>query len=222
MPYRFIKFVNNYYYHVLNRGVGQKTIFQNSEDFQRCLEIINFYRFDKPIQSFSRYITLKEDLKKNFWEKHQLKDKLVSIISFCIMPNHIHLLVKQNKTHGISTFMSHWQNSYARYFNLKYGNKGYLFESNFKASLIEDDPVLWHVSRYIHLNPSTSSLVDIQDLEKYPWSSLAEYLVLKHAGFTDTHLILEHFGGRKAYREFVLNQAAYQKKLHLLKKLAME
>ena len=118
--------------------------------------------------------------------------------------------------------MSIWQNSYARYFNTKYKQKGYLFESTFKAILIETDKLLWHISRYIHLNPSSSSLISISNLEKYPWSSLPEYLGKRKSLFTKTDLILSHFKGKKAYQKFVSNQSAYQKKLQKIKHLIME
>lgn len=222
MPYRYTTFSTNYYYHILNRGLGGKIIFKNAADYQRALETINYYRFQKPSLSFSTYQRLSPKLKEHFYKELLKQPQLVEIISFCLMPNHTHLLLKQLKEEGISIFMGRWQNSYARYFNVKYNKKGYFFESSFKAKLIEEDRFLWHISRYIHLNPSSASLISIKKLEDYPWSSLPEYLGEKEPFFTKTDLILNHFKGRKAYRQFVFNQAAYQKKLQRIKHLLFE
>jgi len=222
MPYRKTPLVNNYFYHLLNRGVGKKPIFKTNNDYQRVLEIINFYRFPKPPLRFSYFLLLSSKDKQIFLEKIKQQKPLVEIISFCLMPNHVHLLLKQVSDKGISLFMSNWQNSYARYFNIKYKQKGYLFESTFKAIIIEKDDLLWHISRYIHLNPSSSSLVSINNLKNYLWSSFPEYLGKIEPFFTKTDLILSHFRGRKDYREFVFNQAAYQKKLQKIKSLIIE
>lgn len=223
MPYRRTPLVNNYFYHLVNRGLGRKPIFKTENDYQRTLQIINFYRFPRPSLKFSSFLRLpsKED-KQVFLKQLYQKKPLVEIISFCLMPNHSHLLLKQITDNGVSLFMGNWQNSYARFFNTKYKQKGYLFESAFKAKLIETEELLWHISRYIHLNPSSSSLISIRNLANYPWSSFPEYLGRKTPLFTKTDLILSHFKGRKAYQKFVFNQAAYQKKLQKIKHLTME
>lgn len=222
MPYRHTIFTTNYYYHILNRGIGSKAIFKDSRDYERALETINYYRFQKSNLSFSIYERLSLELKDHSYKELIKKPQLVEIISFCLMPNHTHLLIKQLIDHGISTFMRKWQNSYARYFNTKYNQKGYLFESVFKAKLIEEERLLWHISRYIHLNPSSASLISINKLADYPWSSLPEYLVKKKLFFTNTDLILDHFKGRNSYWKFIYNQAAYQKKLQQIKHLILD
>lgn len=222
MPYRKTHFVNEHFYHVLNRGIGKKLIFKTNSDYRRALQITDFYRFPKPTLRFSSFLRLSVEDKSNFLEKLYTDTPLVEIISYCFMPNHTHFLIKQTLDNGISKFMANWQNSYARYFNTKYKQTGYLFESSFKAKYIEMENLLWHVSRYIHLNPSTASLVSIKNLKNYPWSSFPEYLKLRRPEFTSTKLILSHFKGRKAYENFVYNQAAYQKKLKKIKDLSLE
>lgn len=222
MPYRRTPFVNEHFYHVLNRGIGKKPIFKTSSDYQRLLQTIDFYRFPKAFIRYSTFMGLSVEDRQNFLQNLYKNKPLVEIISFCLMPNHVHFLVRQVIDNGITKFMSNWQNSYARYFNTKYKQRGYLFESSFKAKYIETEDLFWHVSRYIHLNPSTSSLVSIENLKNYPWSSFPEYLKLRQPTFTKTQLILSHFKGRKAYEKFVLNQAAYQKKLKKIKDLILE
>ena len=222
MPYRQTPLINNCYYHVLNRGNGGKIIFKDIDDYNRCLDVINYYRFQKPVLSYSIYNRLTKDIQEIHYKTLIQKTQLVEIICFCLMPNHCHLLLKQVIDRGISLFMSHWQNSYARYFNTKYYKKGYFFESSFKAKIIENESLLWHISRYIHLNPSTASLIPITRLTDYPWSSLPEYLDESKPLFTNRDLILSYFQGKKSYYQFVINQAAYQKELHLIKKMSLE
>ena len=194
MPYRKTIFANNYFYHVLNRGFSKKIIFRDKIDYQRALQTINFYRFPNPSRKFSSFVRLPTEKDKQIFLKNLYRKKpLVEIISYCLMPNHSHFLLKQISDKGVSLFMSNWQNSFARYFNNKYQKKGSLLDSRFKAKLIENESVLWHVSRYIHLNPSSASLTDVKNLNKYAWSSLPVYLGEKEPLFTTTNLILSHF-----------------------------
>lgn len=222
MPTRKIILANNYCYHIINRGIGKRVIFKDKNDYQRALLNIDYYRFLKPPLKFSIFNKLPIKEKQEFIKELYKQQQLIEIVSYCLMPNHIHFLLKQTIDKGISLFMSHWQNSYARYFNTKYKRKGYLFEAAFVGKLIESDEILYHISRYIHLNPYTASLVDLEELIKYPWSSFPEYLDRKNLFIAKTNLILSHFKGRKAYKNFVFNQSAYQKKLHKIKYLLLE
>lgn len=153
----------------------------------------------------------------------QENDKLVELICFCLMPNHLHLLLSQKKDNGISKFMANLQNSYTRYFNTKHERIGPLMQGQFKAVLIEDDEQLLHVSRYIHLNPYSSFIVkDLTDLEKYPWSSLPEYLGIVSTSICNKQVILSYFKSVEDYKKFVFDQADYQRKLEKIKHLILE
>ena len=118
--------------------------------------------------------------------------------------------------------MSRFENSYARYFNIKYDRVGPLFQPMFKAVRIETEEQFLHVSRYIHLNPTSSYLIKIKDLKNYPWSSFAGFLDAKFLQFVNPKLVLSHFKSKEAYRKFVLDQADYQRKLELIKHLTLE
>ncbi|MBI2196717.1 transposase [Candidatus Daviesbacteria bacterium] len=189
---------------------------------------MDYYRFaDTPV-SFSHF------MKVPFEERNLILDKLkkqnnlqVEILVFCLMPNHFHLLLKQITEKGITNFISNVQNGYAKYINIKEDRAGPLFQSAFKGVRIETDEQLLHVSRYIHLNPSTGYLVGIEKLIEYPWSSLPDYLesANKKFAFVSPDLILSFFGSRGSrgkYKEFVLNQAEYQRKLANIKHLVLE
>lgn len=135
---------------------------------------------------------------------------IVEILSFCLMPNHFHILVKQIEEKGITNFVSKLSNSYTRYFNTRNKRVGPLFQGSFKAVRVEDDEQLLHVSRYIHLNPFVGYLV--KNLRTYPYSSYREYLGLAK-GFCQKKTVLDYFESPSHYATFVLNQADYAKSL---------
>jgi putative transposase len=222
MPFRITPLITGYCYHIVNRGNNSKTIFKVKSDYQRVLQVIDYYRSTSTNIRFSDYLKLSTKGQQIFKSKLQTQPPLVQILCFCLMPNHIHLLIKQLQDGGISLFMSRWQNSYARYFNTKHGKKGHLFESSFKAKLIEDDNILWHISRYIHLNPYSAGLIDFDKIQSYPWSSIVDYLSVKTTPFVDTNMIGGHFKDKATYWKFLSNRASYQKKLHYLKHLILE
>ena len=138
------------------------------------------------------------------------------------MPNHFHFLVRQLSANGISTFMSRLQNSYARYYNIKQKRLGPLFQSRFKAVLVESEEQLIHVSRYVHLNPFSSSVVkDLKELREYKWSSLTEYLT-QIPEICELKVLSSILGSPDKYWQFIANQADYQKKLDQNKHLIIE
>lgn len=222
MPYRKVVFADGEFYHIINRGVAQQPIFLSIRDYSRFLSVIDFYKHLSPPLSYSHYIRLPEKQKSKFIKNLKKKPQLVEIICYCLMPNHFHLLLKQLRNKGTPTMIGNIQNSYARYFNTKYERAGPLFQSMFKAVRIETDEQLLHVSRYIHLNPSTSYVVETGNLDSYPWSSLPEYLSLRESTFINTKIVLDYFKSKKEYKEFVLNQADYQRKLARIKHLILE
>ena len=138
------------------------------------------------------------------------------------MPNHFHLLLRQTEERGISKFLSNFQNSYTRYYNTKNERDGAIFLNQFKAVLIRTDEQLIHVSRYIHLNPTTSYVVkDFHSLLDYPWSSLSEYLNNKPE-ICEIETIMDIFGTSTNYRKFLEEQVEYQRELDKIKHLILE
>lgn len=147
---------------------------------------------------------------------------IVDVVAFCLMPNHFHLLVKQNNDGGISKYMRQSINSYAKFFNTKYKRAGSLFQDMFKAVRIESEAQLVHVTRYIHLNPLVSYLVRQDNFLLYPWSSLKYYTDKSESDFVVTNSILALFKNGKGYLQFVLDQADYGKRLEEVKHLLLE
>lgn len=221
MPYRKTVFAENEVYHTLNRGVDEQVIFKDKRDYQRTLDLIDFYRYAHPPLKFSHYNRLSKNEKEKFIKNLKERKQIVEILAFCLMPNHFHFLLKQLQKKGIQTFMRNFQDGFARYFNTKYHRVGLLFQGMFKAIRIETDEQLMHVSRYIHLNPVSSYITEIEGLKTYLWSSFLEYLG-EREGFTNPNSILDFFKSKVAYRKFVSNQADYQRQLQKTKQLALE
>lgn len=139
------------------------------------------------------------------------------------MPNHVHFLIKEIKQKGISTFMSNFQNSYAKYFNLKTDRSGSLFQTMFKAVRIETDEQLIHVARYIHLNPVTAFILKtVKDLKSYPWSSFSTYSTKQISDLINTDIILSYFPSINKFVEFTEDQTSYQRELDGIKHLTLE
>ena len=222
MPYRRTTFATGQVYHVLNRSIASIPIFKTLKDHQRIIESIDYYRFLSPGYSFSHFKLLSKEEQKKHYQKIQSQKQLIEIYSYCIMPNHFHFLVKQKESGGISKFMRKIQNSYAKYFNVKNKRSGALFQSMFKAVLIETDEQLMHVSRYIHLNPSSSHLIEIDDLKKYKWSSFPDYFGKTIHQFLIPKPILMLFSSKRNYEKFVFDQAEYQQRLQEIKHLTLE
>lgn len=151
------------------------------------------------------------------------KSRMVDIFSYCLMPNHYHLLIKEIRESGLRKLIGNLQNSYAKYFNTKKKRNGSLFQEMFKIVMVENDEQFIHVSRYIHLNPLTSYIISKQeDLENYTWSSFPIYLGIKNSCFLDTNFLLNYYSNKEKLKSFTLDQVDYQRKIHDLEYLAIE
>lgn len=201
-------------YHIFNRSVAGIPIFRGKREYEIFLEAMEFYLHAQPPTKFSLYRASRDRFEINSDEN------LVTILCFCLMPNHFHFMLKQEKEAGIKQFIQRLSNSFAHYFSVKYKQRGHVFEGNFKAVRIETDEHFIHLSRYIHLNPVTAYIVE--DPKDYPYSSYNTYLGNRGFLFVDPKLILTHFPSAKKYEEFVLNQKDYQRTLQDIKHLALE
>lgn len=223
MPGRLVPLVNEQIYHVFNRGINRQPTFLNKQEYKRAKLTLNHYRFDNIPAKLSKFLTISHyDRAKIMENLKKEDDKLVDMLSFCLMPNHFHFLLRQKKDKGISKFLGNFQNSYTRYSNTKEERDGSIFLDQFKAVLILTDEQLIHVSRYIHLNPYTSYVVkNLDQLLKYPWSSLPEYLKNK-SEICELSTVMGYFKSSKNYQTFVTDQADYQRQLHSIQHLALE
>ncbi len=105
MPRRKTQFVENHYYHVFNRGAARQSLFLDKQDYEYFLRRL----------------------------KHYANVFQVSVIVYCLMGNHFHLLLRQNGESSIETMMQRLGNSYSKRFNNRYKRTGAVFEDRFKA-----------------------------------------------------------------------------------------
>lgn len=205
-----------------NRGVARQPIFLSKWDYEQMLLTLSYYRFTQPQIKLSRFKELSKENQKSFLaELANKNEKLIELVSFVLMPNHFHLLLRQEIDNGISTFMSKAINSYTRYFNTKRERVGAVLQGVFKAVYVGSPEQFIHLSRYIHLNPLVSFIVREKDFLSYPWSSLADFLRGK-SFLVDLAPVLSNFGSSQKYKEFIFDQADYAKKLEEIKHLIIE
>lgn len=149
-------------------------------------------------------------------------ERIVDILAYCLMPNHFHFLLKQTGDKGVAIFIANFSNAYTKYFNTKAERTGPLLEGVFKAVHIESEEQLIHVSRYIHLNPVASNVIQKEGLDSYLWSSYLEYIGKSDNAICEKESVMSFFKSQKKYQEFVMDQADYAKQLDAIKHLALE
>ncbi len=206
-------------YHVFSKSIAGFSIFNNESEFLRIVNVLKHYQNRRPILKFSKFAKLKKTGMDNvLYITNQ--DRIVDIIAYCIMPTHIHLILKQLVTNGISSFMKNTLNSYTRYFNIKHKRKGPLWEGRFKSVHIGTDEQLFHLTRYIHLNPVTAYLVNRP--EKWRFSSYNEYLnnvtsINNICYYKNIIQIVPDL-----YKKFTEDRISYQRELAHIKDLIVE
>jgi len=197
-------FVTGNFYHVYNRGVDKRTIFQNDRDYRRFL--VGLYLFDDA--ALHDYDLTRMDLRS--LASYQSRKLLVDVIHWCLMPNHFHFLVRQRRDNGTSFFMHRLGTSYTKYFNQKYERSGRLLEGPFKAKPVKTDEYFSHLAAYIPLNALDLYQPGWKDdgirhsriagaktfLRRYPWTSFGSYFGQEIVtGLVARDIFLETFGG---------------------------
>lgn len=223
--YRRHPIVPDEIYHIFNRGIASQPIFLSKRDYERFCNVVDFYRFLDPGMRFSHYNRLEVKQQKIFLEKlYETGQKQVIIFSFCLMPNHFHLLLKEIIRGGTQKFISNIQNSYAKYFNTRMKRTGSLFQEMFKAVRVETDEQFLHVARYIHLNPYSSFVVkNIDELNSYLWSSLRKYLKGEDCfSFIDESFLQSFYPSKDKLKTFTFDQVDYQRRLKEIGYLTIE
>lgn len=180
------------YYHVYNRGVNKANLFHDDRDYKVFLYYLKTF--------LSPPDTL--DVEEPFYDPRRTNyHKRLSLIAYCLMPNHFHLFVQQIDDIGLPEMMRSLANAYTKYFNRRYGRLGPLFQGRYKAARVGDDAYFMHLSRYIHANPKALKI----ELAKYQFSSY-EYFInqsLERPIWLNPAPVLELFEKSADYRHFV-------------------
>ncbi|MBU1086472.1 MAG: transposase [Candidatus Omnitrophica bacterium] len=220
MPYRKNLLVNQEIYHVFTRSIAGYKIFNNEAEYERMRQTLMFYTVKNPPCKFSLFITQKgTDIL--FPETSESSEKLVILLAYCLMPTHVHLILKQIKEDGISKYANLVFKSYSKHFNIKHKRKGPLWEGRFKNVLVAKEEQFLHLTRYVHLNPVSANLVERP--EDWKFSSYPHYSGIKNdkdlPGDDIRELVdMEH----QEYRQFVEDNKDYQRELEKIKHLALD
>lgn len=145
-------------------------------DYERMQELLYISNSTKPIHRSDKLFSNKSEL-----FSLDRGSPLVDIAAYCLMPNHVHLLVRSALDDGISAFMRKLMTGYTMYFNIKYERTGNLFYKPFRSRHVPDDRYGQHVFNYVLSNPwelskNGSRLKQIQFVETYTYGSLTDLL----------------------------------------------
>lgn len=190
----------NSYYHLYNRGVAKRTIFKTDRDYKTFLSYLKLYLTPPDPQRDSPKVPPSRSLKNYASE--------IKLLSYCLMPNHFHLLVHQNSDQGINHFMRSLCTKYVRYFNTRYQRVGHLFQDTYKAVRVTNENQFTHLSKYLHRNPLALPTFkeSPRRLEDYSYSSYPNYLEKIRQTWVHPNDILSHFSKTNpnlSYQTFV-------------------
>lgn len=203
------EYVQNGYYHIYNRGVDKRTIFQDDQDYNVFQTYLKDYLTPKDNDELrnqlsnvdftykDRDLILKRIALNNFYQK-------VTMLAYCLMPNHFHFLVKQDDENSIDSFMNSLGTRYTMYFNRKYQRVGPLYQDVYKAVLVSSDEQLVYLSKYIHrqalfsgysqlLSPQPSSYYCYIGKQKIDWVDQNEILSFFSKTLEKSFLTYEQF-----------------------------
>lgn len=156
------------YQHLIVRGIGKQVLFESPDDYRFYLSLLK--RFSNETK--------------------------VSILAYCLMENHVHLLVHDTEN-DTPCFMKKLGVTYAGFYNQKYERSGHLFQDRYKSEVITDDRYLLTVYRYILNNPVKAGICKAPE---YPWSSFRDYAA---DGITEPALLREMIGDSDAFAAFM-------------------
>ncbi|MBU1032740.1 MAG: transposase [Patescibacteria group bacterium] len=189
---REILFAVGNFYHIYNHGIDQRKIFQDTADFRRFYA--SMFLFNNSLYSHKggrSPLSACKDLYLRLLDENINRLPLVNIVSYCLLPNHFHILLEQAEETGINKFMHRLGMGYAHYYNIRYERTGRLFEGPFQAKIVNNDAQFMHLPRYIHLNALDMTNLKWREgmisdwkeadsfLDNYEWSSHLVYKGMK-------------------------------------------
>lgn len=212
------------YAHVYTRGVKKLPIYRQKKDL--CRLLLNFYYFnhaDRMPNNWRRELKVTGDPAHFEWpDAWGERQPIVSILAFSIMPNHLHLMIKEIVEGGISKFMHRVSMSYSKFINEKYEESGSLFQGAFKSRLIENDNDFRNLAVYIMVkNPfelypgglrhAIENFDDAYDqIARDPLNSLGGYAGARLSSIITKDLLGELFETQESFRGFARDTMLYR------------
>ena len=209
--YSIKEYIGKSYYHVFNRGVEKRVIFQDDLDRRVFLNYLKV-ALSPELEDDTKAEVLSSLTAARLRRLNLYRD--IELQAFCLIPNHFHLLLYQKTEHAIRDLMRSIMTGYVMYFNRRYQRVGGLFQGRYKASRIDNQAYLWHISRYIHLNP-----LDLgEDFASYAYSSFPYFIGEKQAEWVRPKRLLAVYKEHKQnYEQFVNDYIGYKQTLDEIK-----
>ncbi len=208
MAKRKYPFVVGEYYHVYNRGTEKREIFLDKNDLYYFFYTIIISNIGGVIKTSDRNLTRKNLLKKI--EDNYENKQIVEIVSYALLPNHFHFVLKEIVDGGISKFMKKLSGSYTAYFNKKYERSGSLFQGPFKSSPVGYTQSLERIVAYVNLNYKHHNVDIKNDLFK---TATFEYLGTekgeKVCSEIEINNILKKFKNRDSFKKYMIEQSQF-------------
>jgi REP element-mobilizing transposase RayT len=176
MPYArrdLIDFLPGEYYHLYNRGARHLTLFHDRGNYLFVL------------QRIKEYLPVLE----------------LTLVAYCLMPNHYHWLVRQDGAQAAGLLAQRVFNSYSKAYNALYGRSGTLFEGRYQARHVGTESYLQHLCRYIHGNPVRHGFCKAP--EQWPYSNYAEWIGRRSGKLVDRAFVKSRFPRAEDYAAFV-------------------
>lgn len=173
------------YYHIMTRGNNRMATFHESADYRYYLDLIGRFKTLLPFNLFH----------------------------YCLMPNHVHLLIQTKSARDFSSFMQRLNLSYYHYFNKKYRWQGHFWQNRYKSQSVGKDAYFIQCGKYIELNPVRAKLVE--RAEDYRFSSFRHYVLGERNPLIDNDPFFAELAGGVAerqehYREMVVSEVVLQ------------
>jgi len=168
-----MKYQAHSYYHIYNRGAHRSKIFFENENYHYLVSL------------FQKYA----------------QESKVRLAAYCLMPNHYHIVAKQDSLGSITAFLKKTFSAYTQAINKRFGLSGTLFQGQAKIKEITSDEYCLQVIRYIHLNPVTAKIVTSPD--KWEYSNYLDWIDRKKTGLMDKELRNAYFPDSQDYKRFV-------------------
>lgn len=223
------------FYHTYNRGVEKRKLFLENSDYSRAVH--DLYEFNDRKAALN--VVRRDDWFTTSIIKKELREKLVGIITWCLMPNHYHLFLYPMADDGLYAFHKKFGGGFANFFNTKQKRSGALFQGRYKKVQVTNDTQALQLICYIHSNPldlwkpnwkerglTNSEIQDaLRFLENdYRWSSHMDWRGIKNfPSLIEDDFISRFFKSPEEYQEFFVNWLRYyEKNIQSIKKFLME
>ncbi|MEW6375229.1 MAG: transposase [Thermodesulfobacteriota bacterium] len=166
--------------HILMRGNNRQRVFKDPKDYQHYLSILKLYK-----------------------EEHGFL-----LYHYCLMPNHIHLILETTPKTNLSKLMKQINLRYAHYFRRRYRYWGHLWQGRFKSLLIERDSYLIACGRYVEMNPVRAKIIN--DPKDYPWSTYQFYAYGKRDDIVDIDPLYQELGKSEKEKQLSYRLTYYE------------